>query len=201
MARKETLNNLILFLFFFFTGMYPLSFVSGRDGNLPQCNYQLHETNSNLVRAMNLKLQELGGLGMADHYNKDSEQRNVTYLIEVRISYPQKIHLELHDPIPSIYRRTIPLDQLSQAQREYAARFNITPDTTKPVVTQDFLPQTTIVSVAYLALLGRLGVQIHEVFAIMTAFEAPIFRATMQKMLDLKASATNAYFRQLAKMW
>ena len=107
--------------------MYPLSFVSGRDGNLPQCNYQLHETNSKLVRAMNIKLQELGGLGMADHYNKDSEQRNVTYLIEVRISYPQKIHLELHDLIPSIYRRTIPLDQLSQAQREYAARFNITP--------------------------------------------------------------------------
>ena len=181
--------------------MYPLSFVSGRDGNLPQCNYQLHETNSNLVRTMNIKLQELGGLGMADHYNKDSEQRNVTYLIEVRISYPQKIHLELHDLIPSIYRRTIPLDQLSQAQREYAARFNITPDTTKPVVTQDFLPQTTIVSVAYLALLGRLGVQIHEVFATMTAFEAPIFKETMQKMLDLKASATNAYFRQLAKMW
>lgn len=196
-------NDILMWFFPFWpcSGMYPLSFISGRDGNLPQCNYELHKADSKLIRSMNLKLRELGGLGMAEHYNEDSEQRKVTYLMEVRLSYPPEIQTELFNLVPSIYRRIITLDELSQAQRDYAVRFDIKPDTSKVVVTQDFLPQTTIVSVAYLALLARLGVQIHEIFAAMTAFEKPIFREVMGKILHLKSQATNSYFRQLAKMW
>ena len=181
--------------------MYPFVFVSGRGGNLPQCNYELHETGGKLIQEMNAKLRQLGGLEMANFYNEDSEQRNVTYLIEISISYPPEAQTNLFDLPPAVCRRAIGMDALSEAQRDYAARFQITPNTAKPIVSHDFLPQTTTVSVAYLVLLARLGVKIDGVVGCMTAFESPIFREPMEKLLLLKARAETPYFRQLAKMW
>ena len=181
--------------------MYPSVFVTGRGGNLPQCNYELHETGSKLIKDMNAKLLQEGGLEMANFYNEDSEKRNITYLMEVEISYPLEAQIKLFDLPPTVCRRVISMDALSEAQRAYAARFLISPNTAKPVVSHDFLPQTTTVSVAYLVLLARLGVKIDGVVGAMTAFEKPIFRETMEKLLALKARAETPYFRQLAKMW
>ena len=122
-------------------------------------------------------------------------------MLEAKISYDDfEVQKYLCDFVPSCSRRQISLDELSVEQRELAGKMRAKPCTKQPIMTSDFKPQQTILSLDYAALLVRLGVNLNGIVAALTGFKLPFFRPTMTQMLSLKSNARNEYFRKLAKL-
>ena len=97
-------------------------------GRLPCAHYHLHDSNSRLVKAFNDKVEREGGLAAVEFYEKDSEERCITYLVEAQISYPDfKVQQELADMVPSVCKRRIELNDLSELQREMAKKMKVPP--------------------------------------------------------------------------
>ena len=163
-------------------------------------HYKLHQEGSTLVKLMNKKLQEESAQALVDFYEKDSQERNITYLIKARVRYPRHIQPELSDMVPTCSKRVVQLDELSAPQREIAATMSHQPSCRDPIMISDFSPQNVIVTISYLSILTRLGISLEAILTVMTAFSSNYFAKAMGRMLHLKATAKSGYFRQLAKL-
>ena len=175
--------------------LFPFSML----GLLPMANYYLHQAESKLVVEMNRLLKSKGAAAFVDHFEKEGKRTSTLYLLRVDIRYPHSTHVNLMDLVPTVRKRVVKIDELSPAQRDCVNRMDVKPSTKDPIMMADLHPQTITVTLCYLSLLVRLGVEIRTVVSVATAFGAPYFKTAATKILDLKKTAKIAHLRALAK--
>lgn len=132
-----------------------------------------------------------------DYY---SAFKNKYFLIECQLAFSESVQDKLKSFVPVIRKSESSSTMFSAYQNDVIERMNITFDRRTPINVSDFSIQWQSLSLSYLQLLHRLGVQIITIRSCCTAFAAPVLKRLASRILTLKSRSQTAFFRNLIKL-
>ena len=156
--------------------------------------FQLYEESSPLIADMNERLKD----GSFFPYYQTFKHKY--FLIECQIAFPETVQEKLKSFVPVIRKCQSDSTMFSSYQKDVINRMKLTFDRRTPVNVSDFAIQWQSLSLSYLELLDKLGVQIVRIRSCSTAFAAPILRPLASRILTLKAKSQTAFFKNLVKL-